>query len=161
MKRRQWQVCAVGIGGALVVGGSTPVALASPASLIKAETLASASAAGPVRARGDDIRIEAKVATTVAVQKVIFDPHGRTGWHHHPGAVIVAVQAGAVTVTDSDCHATTYGPGLPAGAVFTESGDEPMEVSSAGGGTVVATLVVPLVVPPVVRIEDAALACPS
>ncbi len=160
MKRRQWQVCAVGIG-VLVVGASTPVALASPPSGVTPKTLALASAAGPVRARGDGVRIEAKVATTVAVQNVVFGPQGRTGWHHHPGAVLVAVQEGAVTVTDSDCHAVTYGPGLAAGAVFTESGDEPSEVSSATGASVFATLVVPLVVPPVLRVEDDAVACPS
>lgn len=160
MKRRQWQVCTVGIG-VLVVGASTPVALASPPSAVTVTTLALANAAGPVKARADGVRIEAKVATTVSVQNVVFGMGGRTGWHHHPGAVLVAVQTGAVTVTDSDCHSVTYGPGLSTGAVFTESGDEPMEVSSKNGASVFATLVVPQAVPAVLRIEDGAVACPS
>lgn len=116
-----------------------------------------------MKARADGVRIEAKVATTVSVQNVVFGMGGRTGWHHHPGAVLVAVQTGAVTVTDSDsdCHSVTYGPGLSTGAVFTESGDEPMEVSSKNGASVFATLVVPQAVPAVLRIEDGAVACPS
>ena len=58
MKRRQWQVCTVGIG-VLVVGASTPVALASPPSAVTVTTLALANAAGPVKARADGVRIEA------------------------------------------------------------------------------------------------------
>jgi hypothetical protein len=71
--------------------------------------------------------------------------------------VIVTVASGDVTFTNSDCSSTTYGPGLPAGSVFVEGGDDPGQASSAGGATVYATFVAPHVAPPVgpiFRIED-------
>jgi hypothetical protein len=74
-------------------------------------------------------------------------PGGYSGWHHHPGIVIVTVASGDVTFTNSDCSSTTYGPGLPAGSVFVEGGDDPGQASSAGGATVYATFVAPHVAP--------------
>jgi hypothetical protein len=66
----------------------------------------------------------------------------------------VAVQSGAVTLMDSDCSSTTYGPGLPDGAVFVEGGDAPVQASSTNGATVYITYVAPDANPPVFRIED-------
>ncbi len=90
----------------------------------------------------------------VMVQRIVIDPGGTSGWHHHPGVVTVVVTSGSVTVLDSDCNRTRYGPGLPNGAVFTESGDEPGEVTSPGGATLLGRFVVPSADPPVFRIED-------
>jgi hypothetical protein len=59
-----------------------------------------------------------------------------------------------VTVWESDCSTTTYGPGLPAGSVFIESGDDPGQVTSVDGATTYATLVLPNDDPPVFRIDD-------
>jgi hypothetical protein len=70
------------------------------------------------------------------------------------------VQSGAVTVLDSDCNSKTYGPGLPNGSAFTESGDEALEVqnaSNSASATVYATVVVPDGAP--FRIEDDAVVC--
>ena len=74
--------------------------------------------------------------------------------------MLVTVQTGSVTVWDEDCSSTTYGPGLAAGAVFTEGGDAPQEVTSSAGELVFVTFVVPRAVPPVFRIEDPAVSCP-
>jgi hypothetical protein len=71
----------------------------------------------------------------------------------------VAVESGAVTLWQSDCSSTTYGPGLPDGAVFAEGGDEPVQATSAGGATVYVTYVAPSADPPVFRIEDDAVSC--
>jgi hypothetical protein len=95
-----------------------------------------------------------KDPTDVMVQKIVIAPGGSSGWHHHPGIVIIAVQSGSVTFWDADCNPTTYGPGLPNGAVLTETGDEPGQVTSAGGATTYTTFVAPSADPPVFRIED-------
>jgi hypothetical protein len=57
--------------------------------------------------------------------------------------VIVTVESGAVTFTHSDCSSKTYGPGLPNGDVFVESGDDPSQASSTTGATLYATFVAP------------------
>ncbi len=43
---------------------------------------------------------------------------GFSGWHHHPGMVIVAVKTGVVTAMDATCGTTTYGVGQAAGDVL-------------------------------------------
>jgi hypothetical protein len=73
----------------------------------------------------------------------------------------VAVQSGAVTLMQSDCSSVTYGPGLPDGGVFVESGDAPVQASSTNGATVFITFVAPDANPPVFRIEDDPPACAS
>jgi hypothetical protein len=78
----------------------------------------------------------------------------RSGWHHHPGIVIATVASGEVIFTHSDCSSKTYGPGLPDGAVFVESGDDPGQASSTDGATLYATFVAPHANPPVFRIDD-------
>jgi hypothetical protein len=107
-------------------------------------------------ARGEAIRVkfQTKEPTDVRVQRIDFAAGGYSGWHHHPGMIIVAVQSGAVTLTDSECNSVTYGPGLPDGAVFVEGGDHPVQASSATGATVYLTYVAPDANPPVFRIDD-------
>ncbi len=135
VKRMCVVAAAVGLMG---VGVLPSVALASPPSGFTPTILFQADV-GPI---------------DVMVQKVVIDPGGTSGWHHHPGVVTVVVQSGSVTVLDSDCNRTRYGPGLPNGAVFTESGDEPGEVTSPGGATLYGQFVAPSADPPVFRIED-------
>ena len=92
----------------------------------------------------DRVKFQTKGETTVRVQKLTFAPGSSTGWHHHPGLVIVAVASGSVTLRDENCGAsTTYGPGLPAGAVFFEGHDHPHVATSSGGAVVYATYVDP------------------
>lgn len=93
------------------------------------------------------------------MQEFVFGPNSRTGWHHHPGMVLVVVKTGSLTLWDSDCHSATYGPGLANDAVFTESGDDPGEVTSKDGATSSVTLIARDANPPVFRIEDAARSC--
>jgi len=69
--------------------------------------------------------------------------------------VIVAVTTGSVTVWHSDCSQTSYA----AGSAFVESGDDPGQVTSAGGATNYVTAVVPNVNPLVFKIEDVAPPC--
>jgi len=102
----------------------------------------------------DRVKFQTKDPTDVRVQKLVFAAGAYSGWHHHPGIVVVAVESGAVTLWDSDCTSKTYGPGLPNGGVFVEGGDDPVQATSASGATVYVTYVAPNANPPVFRIED-------
>lgn len=91
----------------------------------------------------DRVKFQTKGPTDVRVQRIVVGAGGFSGWHHHPGIVIVAVESGDLTFTHSDCSSTTYGPGLPAGNVFVEGGDEPGQASSVNGATLYVTYVAP------------------
>ena len=91
----------------------------------------------PILARGDFIdRVDVKVkferdgstivanapdAGEVVVQEVTIGPGGTTGWHSHPGPVIVVVKQGTLTYVRADggvCSSTAY----PAGKAFVDPG---------------------------------------
>jgi hypothetical protein len=155
------------IAGVVAIGAFAAVAFASPGnSGFHPTTLVTGTNVNKVEANSDKVKFQTKGVTDVRVQKIVFDPGGVSGWHHHPGVVIATVESGAVTFTRSDCSSTTYGPGLPAGAVFVESGDGAGQASSAAGATVYATFIAPHVDPsavppgPIFRIEDNPVTCP-
>ena len=55
------------------------------------------------------------------VQQIVFSPGGQTGWHSHPGPVVVLIKAGTMTFYDGDdptCTPRTY----TAGQSFIDSG---------------------------------------
>ena len=128
------------------------VALGSPPSNVTPTTLVTANFDETVHVNSDRVKFQTKDATDVRIQRLVFAPGGRSGWHHHPGLALVIVESGAVTFTHSDCSSKTYGPGLPNGAVFAEGGDDPTEVSSAGGATMYAVFVAPSNDPPITRV---------
>jgi len=145
--------------GAVGVGALAPVALASPPSGFTPTVLVKADFDETVRVNSDRIKFQTKDPTDVMVQQIVLAQGGSSGWHHHPGIVIIAVKSGSITVWDSDCNKTTYGPGLPNGAVSIERGDKPGLVTSADGATTYTTFVAPSADPPVFRIEDDAPPC--
>lgn len=149
--RRKWIAGAVGVA---LIGVLAAVALASPGSGTTSTTLVTADFEETAHMNSDRVKFETKDATDVRVQRIDFAVGGYSGWHHHPGVIIVAVASGAVTLMDSECNSVTYGPGLPDGAVFVEGGDDPVQASSATGATVYVTYVAPSGNPPVFRIED-------
>jgi hypothetical protein len=156
--RKKWSVA---IAGVVVIGTFVAVALGSPGnSGFMPMTLVTGTLNNAVQVNHDRVKFQTKDPTDVRVQKIVFAAGGTSGWHHHPGVVIATVASGAVTFTESDCSSTTYGPGLPAGAVFVEQSDAPGQASSVGGATVYATFVAPHADPPVFRIEDDPVTCP-
>jgi quercetin dioxygenase-like cupin family protein len=99
---------------------------------------------------GDQVKLQTKGATDVAVQTITSPPGGSSGWHSHPGVVLVAVQVGTVTLYDAHCHTTQYGPGQ----AFVEVGDHALLVRN--NTTLNAVLYVTLIVPksaPLLRID--------
>jgi quercetin dioxygenase-like cupin family protein len=103
------------------------VALATPASGILS---------GTVFARGpfvDPVDMKFKVAgehrevlhvrnaRETVVQQIVIGPLGQTGWHSHPGPVVVVIKSGALTFYSADdpaCSSRTY----YAGESFIDSG---------------------------------------
>jgi hypothetical protein len=140
----------------VLVGGAAlaPAALGSPGAGFTAPVLVDANLDHDVRLSGDGVKLQTKELTDVRVQRFDFQPGSYTGWHHHPGIVVIAIAAGSLTFVDANCHTSTYGPGLPNGSVFTESGDDPGQVISANGATSYVTYIAPRANPPVFRIED-------
>jgi len=51
----------------------------------------------------DPIHITMRRGTEVTTTHLTVVPGGHTPWHYHPGAHVVAVTAGTVTVLETDC----------------------------------------------------------
>lgn len=158
MKFTRMQVFGVTVG-VVVFGVVTPAAIAASPSNVTISTLVTANFDRRANLNHDGVEFETEHRTDVRIQKLVFAAGGSSGWHHHPGIVIVAVELGSVTFWDSHCKPKTFGPNSPNGAVFTEGNDKPSQVTSTDGGTVYATFVVPNANPPVFRVEDATPKC--
>jgi quercetin dioxygenase-like cupin family protein len=132
-------------------------ALATPPTGFTTNVLARGSA-GRLHVKHDGIRLTSRhgVSTDVAVATVTIEPGGSSGWHHHPGIVLVVVQSGTVSFYDKHCHADVH----QAGETFIESSDSPGLAKNTGTGTAVveATFIVPASTPPApptaLRIDD-------
>jgi len=160
-RKLKWTVATVGV--ALIGALAAAVALGSPPGppgKVTITTLVTANFDDTVHLNSEKVKFQTKEATDVRIQKIVFEAGAFSGWHHHPGMVLLAVESGAVTFWESDCSSQTYGPGLPNGAVFAEGGDDPTQVTSTNGATFYATFVAPSVDPPVTRVEDGVVPCP-
>src|SRR5262249_3545468 len=120
--RKKWIAATVAV---VVIGTFAAVALASAPSNSTTTVLATGNLDNSVQVNTDRVKFQTKDPTVVRVQKVVFGPGGSSGWRHRPGVTIVTVAAGAVTVWESDCSTTTYGPGLPAGPGVIENAHDP------------------------------------
>jgi predicted metal-dependent enzyme (double-stranded beta helix superfamily) len=148
--------------GVAALGMVAAASFASPGSgIVSTNLVAKADLEQAVHLNSDRIKFQTKGPTDVRVQTLTFAPGAITGWHHHPGFVLVAVESGEVTVFDSDCNAKAYGPSSANGSAFTESGDEPLEVRNmtAAPARVYATFVAPSLDAGVFRLEDEVQPC--
>lgn len=81
----------------------------------------------------------------VVTQSISIAPGGTTGWHGHPGPVLVTVKSGSITVVygdDSTCQGTTY----TAGQSFIDFGNVRVHTAQNRGPVTVdfwATYLVP------------------
>ena len=102
---------------------------------------------GKFEAENKRIEVESgRRSADMAIVKVVLEPGGSTGWHHHPGVVLVPVKAGTVTEYDAKCHKSVY----KAGKGFVESESEVHLVRNEGNVKAVlyATFLVPSATPP-------------
>lgn len=146
--------CAAAVGGIAAMTMVATPAMGSPPSGITIENLATGSLKGSNQQNSDRVKFQTKDDTATLVQKLTFSPGAFSGWHHHPGIVIVTVKDGTIRLMHSDCSIHEYGPGSPNGSVFIEGEHRVHEARSASGAVVYATYVAPAASPPVFRVED-------
>jgi quercetin dioxygenase-like cupin family protein len=139
VKTKAFVVLAVAIG---VVFLSSNAVMANPSVGFTAKVLAKATLAKPAEIKALGVQFSTEGATDVYVQQVDIAPGGISGWHEHPGLVMVAVVAGAVVVTTGCQGGQLYS----AGQSFVEPPLTPILVvnaSSTSPAQNFATLVVP------------------
>jgi quercetin dioxygenase-like cupin family protein len=105
---------------AAVAGGFAAYALATPSSGQHPTTPAIGALAAGQQVNTDRLKFQTKDAADVATFGVTYDPLGYSGWHTHPGIVLIVVQSGSV-VRQVGCDSQTYG----AGDAFVESDEQP------------------------------------
>ena len=116
--------------------------------------------AAPVQARGtigptdgpnlvvnskSGVHLKAQGSTGIVTQQIRFAPGGNTGWHSHPGPVLVTVKSGSIQLfyaSDMSCQGVVYGTGDS----FVDRGDEVVHIARASpfdGAELWATYFVP------------------
>ena len=88
---------------------------------------------------GDRFELKTKQTSDVVVVQSSMDPGGTTGWHFHPGPIIVAMTGGALTLYDGDdrsCAPHVF----PAGTGFVDQGGGHVHIAR-NEGSVAATWV--------------------
>jgi quercetin dioxygenase-like cupin family protein len=84
---------------------------------------------GTFEAEHNSIEVESeRTSADFALAKVVIEPGGTTGWHHHPGVALVSVNSGAVTEYDKNCNKSVY----KAGEGFVETKGEVHVVRNQG-----------------------------
>ena len=65
------------------------------------------------------VKFQTKGAVDFVTQTITFDAPATSGWHAHPGVVLVTVKSGTLVRYDENCSRSV----VSAGSAFTESGD--------------------------------------
>jgi quercetin dioxygenase-like cupin family protein len=99
-----------------------------------------------------NLNLHVKGPSDVLQSLLVFQPGGDTGWHTHPGPVVVVVKSGALTEYHSNCSVTVH----PAGSVFFEAKDEVHRAINQTGAVteVYATFISPTGAQPLVPAPD-------
>ena len=148
-----WRWAAVAVAApvlALAAGFITASpARATPPTRVTTDILGSGTTLAGFKIHVDGIKVESKDAASFTVAHLTVAPGGTTGWHVHPGPVLVTVISGSVTKFSADCIAQTY----TAGQAFVENGpaDENMVRND---GSVQAETIVTFITPPGAAIRE-------
>ena len=122
MKQRNTKIAALFVIGLLVIVGT---ALATPGvGILGAPVHARGTNADEINVHSaEGIKLKTKGPLDFVTQQITIAPGGTTGWHSHPGPVLVTVKSGALTLVYADdptCAGRTY----TAGQSFVDRGDE-------------------------------------
>jgi quercetin dioxygenase-like cupin family protein len=119
------------------------IVICAAAALLVAAGVASATpgsgVTAPVLARGLlgeqlKLKIKKKDRSDVVVQQLTIAPGGHTGWHTHPGVVVVVVKAGTLTFYSAD-DPTCTGIDYDAGEAFVDEGHGHVHIARNEGAT--------------------------
>lgn len=135
--------------------------LATTASGFHGTILSRGTISQRVHVHTTDIRFKTKDSVDVVSATVTIDALGSSGWHSHPGMVLVTVVSGGLTFYNKHCKGTAYA----AGAAFVETGDDPGLVRNESSTTptvVNVTYIVPAGTPNAgLRIDRPNPGCPQ
>ena len=131
-----------GVAASLALIAISAAAVASSygdPSALTVTPLANATLAGPVHIKHGGVQIDTRGPRDTLVARLDFADGGTTGWHTHPGPVIVAVASGTLVLhhptRNGGCTTETFGPGTG----FIEEGGDIHEAIAADGPAVVYT----------------------
>ncbi len=104
-----------------------------------------------------NVILHVKGPSDVLQTLLVFQPGAETGWHTHPGPVVVIVKSGVLTEIHSDGCTTVH----PAGSAFFEvKGEVHNAVNQTGGVTeVYATFLSPTGTQPLIPASDPGAVC--
>jgi hypothetical protein len=113
------------VGAMVLLPVLTGIALATPGiNVIGFPPVARGTHADPLNVHSKaGVKLQTKSSVDFVTQQIVIGPGGSTGWHSHPGPVLVTVKAGALTLVyadDAACQGRTYG----VGESFVDRGDE-------------------------------------
>jgi quercetin dioxygenase-like cupin family protein len=92
-------------------------------------TLLTRATLGKFEAENNGIEVESQsTSADYALAKLVIEPGGTTGWHHHPGVALISVNSGSVTEYDKNCHKSIF----KAGEGFSETNGEVHVVRNRG-----------------------------
>ena len=88
-----------------------------------------------------EVKFQTKAPVDFVVQTITFGAGSSSGWHSHPGVVLVSITSGEMRHYAADCSFEI----LRKGDAFVESGSQPGLVQNVSGSPLVvhATFVVP------------------
>jgi quercetin dioxygenase-like cupin family protein len=116
---------------------------------------------GRVHTRSATVELESQGSIDIVTATLTIDPLATSGWHSHPGVVLVTVVSGSLTFYDRHCRARVQ----DAGSAFIESGNSAglvRNLSATTAAVVNATFVVPAGTPNTgLRIDKANPGCPQ
>jgi len=103
------------------------------------------------------VNLRVKGPSDTLVAKLTFQPGAETGWHIHPGPVVVVVNSGALLETHSDGCTTLH----PTGSVFFESAGEVHNAANQTNGVteVYATFLSPEGAQPLIPVQNPGGVC--
>jgi hypothetical protein len=137
MRQSRWSLP---LGAALVVVFAG-TALATSSSGMSVTALLRGTLSESIHLNVGDVKFQTKAPVDLVTRGITFAVGATSGWHSHPGIVLVTVVSGSLVVYGADCSSEP----IPAGTVFVESGDEPGLVRNEGSIDAVtsATFIVP------------------
>lgn len=146
------------LAAALLVLSAGP-SLATEPMAFKGTPLARTTFAGPVNLTVGGTEFETEGSVDFAMITVDLGAPASSGWHHHPGIVLVDVISGSLVEYDKTCGSVIH----EAGTSFVESGDEPTLIRNESTDTA-AVVYVTFIVPTEtakdgLRVDDANPGC--
>jgi quercetin dioxygenase-like cupin family protein len=152
-RRRIWAFggAALSAAFALCMFGDTAHSQVPPLQII--------ALAPPATENSKSFKLEGKGPTDVLQTELVFQAGAGTGWHYHPGPVVVVIKTGALTEYEDDGCVIVH----PAGSAFFEEKDVVHNaVNETGGVTdVYATFLSPSGAQPLIPAANPGAVCRS